>query len=905
MSKASATVPLLAVTSTDTVEVWSLGTPSGTNIATPLTANTIRRVSHWKPFSQLPTALAKIKWTSRPVEIKCLAWGHDGQLLAVGGDAPWIEIYRWTGDFVEAFPVFKPTEHSENQSVHAMEFASDSRTVVFGGSARQVRRWDRQAQCIAQSFQTHKTTVTAVALSVDKGFIASGSTRGEVLLFNRKTGTKAELKFGTKQAISAMCFSAKRKHTLAAISQDGTVAVWDTHRSATPVRLFSRAHNAPSRGLAFHPQSAYTLYSAGLDQKIVTFDLLKRTVADSTSTTHPLNAMAVHRDGHHVFVGTVTGQVLLLDTQLPAKPLWVTSVGDKPKAVVSVNVFHEACVPLDVLQMRWNESKSVAEIDPVKPRSSIFDLLPLKRDTSSARPLASPRKGLVPNKENNDPCTSTMVPSSSTSLTVPDASTVPSLSTIIDKRYHNICDDNTSHALPRVDTKPAAQKNSGPEIANHFTPEPLVPPVQSPTEAPTALADTSMVAKDRSYMELFSPVGKPASKERRAPLSPLPRVFPVKSSSSHRDLLPSPDRTDDSSQEQIPAPSEEYVAPKPVTNWLPSTSYSASKRKEHPPMVKPDPVELAVVTEPTKKPSSLVTTVEPPPPVQEPSAPARTVTFQESQQQTTATTESHPISYKEGDSILNIFSPVAAQKQPVSSFTDPVLDFLEARNDPPAKLPGHSHDANSTGIPKDTPNVNSDNQMTLQTTTPQNIRKSALKNRLKQYQRSESGKSPAGDYGLPSVSPTSRVKRKVLFAQDVHSEPPSLEYLSLAERKITTPKRIHDSFTPKDVTRSCTVPKPKSGDGDPVLSVPPPQLDNSSFSYDYVRNAARDGLQETQEVLQSDIRNLHIEMHRLFYKHEVMLQQLSGVNYERDTLQGELIQLRAENQRLRQQLGYE
>ncbi|KAJ1956020.1 hypothetical protein IWQ62_005402 [Dispira parvispora] len=902
MSKASATVPLLAVTTTDTVEVWSLGTPSSTNSATPLAADTIRRVSHWKPFSQLPTSLANIKWTPRPVELKCLAWGHDGQLLAVGGDAPWIEIYRWTGDFVEAFPVFKPTEHTESQSVHAMEFASDSRTVVFGGSSRQVRRWDRQAQCIAQSFQTHKTTVTAVALSVDKGFIASGSTRGEVLLFNRKTGTKAELKFGTKQAISAMCFSAKRKHTLAAISQDGTVAVWDTHRSATPVRLFSRAHSAPSRGLAFHPQSAYTLYSAGLDQKIVTFDLLKRTVANSTSTTHPLNAMAVHRDGHHVFVGTVTGQVLLLDTQLPAKPLWITSVGARPKAVVSVNVFHEAHVPLDVLRMRWKESEPVVKADPVKPRSSIFDLVPPKRDTSSTRPLTLPRNGLASNKENIGPCPSTTTPSSSTLSAFPDASTVPPLPTTSDKRFDGIGDENTSHTLSRMGTKPAAQKTSESEVANRFTSEPLVPPEKLPVEAPTALADTSMVAKDRSYMDLFSPVGKPASKERRDPLSPPPRVLPGKTSSSHRDLLPSPDRTDDSSQEQIPA--SEYVSSKPVTDKFPPTSYLASRHNERP-IAKADPVELAVATEPKEKPASSATNVEPSTPVRKPSEPARTVKFQESQQPMATTAEPDPIAYKEGDSILNIFSPVAAQKQPVSSFTDPVLGIMEAPKNPPAQLTDLDQGANITVNPKDATNVNSSNQMTLKTTTPQSIRKSALKNRLKQYQHSESGKSPSKGYGLPSVSPTSRVKRKVLFAQDVHLEPPSLEFLSLGGRKTTTPKRTHDSSTPKEVTRYSAVPKPKIGDDNPVSSEPSPQSNNSSVSYDCIRNAARDGLQETQEVLQSDIRNLHIEMHRLFYKHEIMLQELSGVNHERDTLRGELVQLRAENQLLRQKLGYE
>jgi WD40 repeat protein len=63
---------------------------------------------------------------------------------------------------------------------------------------------------------------------------------------------------------------------LAVAGHDGCVSVYDLAESRSP-HVFQRIHTGPVEGLSFSPFNRYLLASAGRDQKIVLYDVERKT----------------------------------------------------------------------------------------------------------------------------------------------------------------------------------------------------------------------------------------------------------------------------------------------------------------------------------------------------------------------------------------------------------------------------------------------------------------------------------------------------------------------------------------------------------------------------------------------------------------------------------------------------
>jgi WD40 repeat protein len=152
--------------------------------------------------------------------IDCLAFNHDGSILASSGDGRirlWnIQDHRCLGEFSDGSHVaesiaFSPngrwiaagnwghrvviwdvltwnvTFSPESTIVHAICWSPDSRHLCSAGDSRNLRLWNVADQTYT-SLEGHRDSVWCVDFSPDGRFIASGSDDGTVRIFSTESG---------------------------------------------------------------------------------------------------------------------------------------------------------------------------------------------------------------------------------------------------------------------------------------------------------------------------------------------------------------------------------------------------------------------------------------------------------------------------------------------------------------------------------------------------------------------------------------------------------------------------------------------------------------------------------------------------------------------------------------------
>ncbi|KAJ1973070.1 hypothetical protein H4R35_004317 [Dimargaris xerosporica] len=825
----SPAVMLLAVATTEavTIQAWNAGQWLAQPTAGSAHTLDLGLVADIRPFTKRPREFSDVKLTDELRKVRCVAWGHDGQMLAVGGSAPWLELYRWDGTLLETIPVNKASESADGYAVNCLEFASDSRTIVFSGTTRTVRRWDRHAKCISQSFQSHKTAVTALALSGDKSLVASGSKRGDIVLYNRKNGTKTELKFGSRHPINALCFSPRHKHTLAAISEDGTVGVWETLRSPTPVKLFSRAHSAPGKGLRFNPYAPAQLYSTGFDQTIVQYDLSRRAIVKTISTAHPLTSFTVLPDGHQLLLGTLAGQLLLYDSRMPQKPLWISPTPTQPAPVVATELCSE--VKLDYAQ--------------------------LARVLQAAQALDSPPT-----------CSSVPAPASlPVSQSAPQA-IAPTTMTI------------TSHTI-----QPVTSSTTGSADA---------PFIATPRSSTEALADMSAVMRDRSYMDLFSPLGKPTATAAASKVTPThelttPEITAAaspKKDSYNSPITATPPPPPSSHALTMPksALKQASIARLGAENNALRTNGKAVTRKvsfgfdqavtapHHDPLGESSPTLAAGSSAPVDKQFLSPTLAD-----------------------AVSDTNELQTGFTDGDSILDMFSPIASSK------TASNKPMIQARLDGTHAAAENASPASPHGVPPIIPNR----------TTPASLRRSAFKSKMHHHfsKASPLRSSNTFNHRLANFtpSPTGKSHRKVLFASQSPTAQPQISHLH-ATATTSHPTNPNTMGITPPLPESCALSNINGilpVDNTDTAPVVADRLD--TIQHRVLKNLITECLSDFRRTVHEDVRNMHIDMIRQFQDQETLLERLFEEYTQFDAMKQELARLREENKLLKRELGYE
>ncbi|KAL0341350.1 UNVERIFIED_CONTAM: protein NEDD1, partial [Sesamum radiatum] len=172
-----------------------------------------------------------------------------------------------------------------------------SRYLCSGGTGQVVRIWDLQNKRCVKWLKGHTDTITGVMYNCKDEHIASVSRKGDVILHNLASGTRAaELRDPNGQVLGALDYSRMSRHLLVTAGDDGSINLWDT-TGRSPKVSWLKQHSAPTSGVSFSPSNDKIIASVGLDMKLYTFDTGSRKPSSCIPYEAPFSSLAFTDDG--------------------------------------------------------------------------------------------------------------------------------------------------------------------------------------------------------------------------------------------------------------------------------------------------------------------------------------------------------------------------------------------------------------------------------------------------------------------------------------------------------------------------------------------------------------------------------------------------------------------------------
>lgn len=204
---------------------------------------------------------------------------------------------------------------------HCVDFNSTSRYVLCGGEDQTVAVWDLKTGKAKKVYKDHKGPVTCAKFNWNDTHIASGSTTGEIILYNVLTGQGCSPLIAPKvQGVKEIQFSRHKKALLGSVSDDGAVNLWDTNTRRL-LHSFTDSHRSPATGLNFSPINNMLLMSVGLDKRIVCYDVQGKKPVKTMMAESPLTSLDVMSNGAIVAVGSTRGKIFMYDLRQGSTPM--------------------------------------------------------------------------------------------------------------------------------------------------------------------------------------------------------------------------------------------------------------------------------------------------------------------------------------------------------------------------------------------------------------------------------------------------------------------------------------------------------------------------------------------------------------------------------------------------------
>ncbi|KAK4431728.1 protein NEDD1 [Sesamum alatum] len=282
------------------------------------------------------------------LRVNSVKWNHNNLVLASAGEDSRISLWRKNGQSLWTVP------------------AKNSRGEII-----------ENKRCV-KWLKGHTDTITGVMYNCKDEHIASVSRKGDLILHNLASGTRAaELRDPNGQVLGALDYSRMSRHLLVTAGDDGSIHLWDT-TGRNPKASWLKQHSAPTSGVCFSPSNDKTIASVGLDMKLYTFDSGSRKPSSCIPYEAPFSSLAFTDDGLILAAGTSTGQVVFYDIRGKPQPITVLRAFGSSEAVTNlcwqrskpVTVNENNCTDETVL-LAGDVGDSILMPDPLPSRASL------------------------------------------------------------------------------------------------------------------------------------------------------------------------------------------------------------------------------------------------------------------------------------------------------------------------------------------------------------------------------------------------------------------------------------------------------------------------------------------------------------------------------------------------------
>ena len=254
-----------------------------------------------------PTPIATFKGHRR--KVSSLSFSPDGAILASGGGNEDPTVRLW--DVATQMEV--ATLEGHTHLVESVSFSPDGALLASAGYDRTVRLWDVAGQTELATLRGHDGRVRSVSFSPDGALLASGGGYDStVKLWDVEThdliGT-----LGHEVGVHAVAISPDGK-TLASLSEY-KFRLWDME-TQTQIATFPNSWSrSESQSLAFSYDGQYIFIGAGRTVLLLDVGSMEVVSTLENGHTHPINTLALSRDGTTLASCSDDGIILLWDLQ--------------------------------------------------------------------------------------------------------------------------------------------------------------------------------------------------------------------------------------------------------------------------------------------------------------------------------------------------------------------------------------------------------------------------------------------------------------------------------------------------------------------------------------------------------------------------------------------------------------
>ncbi len=195
--------------------------------------------------------------------VSSIAATLDGQYLFAGSGAH-TTVVGWT--MPEAEHSFSLGGH--NKGVACLATSPDGRLLAAGGYAGVISLWRLSDQRLVGILRSHLAAVRCLAFSPDGGLLASGSEDGEVRVWDVTDQRLLHVLKGHHLTVRSVCFSPDGSSLITG-SSDNDVIIWEVTRNSIRFRL--QGHNHVVSAVAISGDGR-VIASAGWDEQILLWD---------------------------------------------------------------------------------------------------------------------------------------------------------------------------------------------------------------------------------------------------------------------------------------------------------------------------------------------------------------------------------------------------------------------------------------------------------------------------------------------------------------------------------------------------------------------------------------------------------------------------------------------------------